>query len=146
MGAFHHATRPLRMDFVRDFVGGSCEGGNALSRFVGTAEKAGAQRDMWQREFLNQEGPSAFSDAHLRGRVPLPSMDANNFLFPQDPRTTQFPQANRIDQFKEFEDVWDALPQGMTDWLLMCCGSSGCLWLKTKSNMAIPSCSSRIQL
>ena len=41
-------------------------------------------------------------------------MDANNFLFPQDPRTTQFPQANRIDQFKEFEDVWDALPQGMT--------------------------------
>merc|ERR1712137_1358897 len=111
MGAFHHATRPLRMDFVRDFVGGSCEGGNALSRFVGTAEKAGAQRDMWQREFLNQEGPSAFSDAHLRGQVPLPSMDANNFLFPQDPRTTQFPQANRIDQFKEFEDVWDALPQ-----------------------------------
>ena len=33
------------MDFVRDFVtGGSCDGGNALSQFVNTADKTGAQR------------------------------------------------------------------------------------------------------
>jgi|ERR1712130_138530 len=115
MGAFHPVPFSRVMDFVRDFVGGSCEGGNALSRFVGAAEKAGAQRDMWQREFLNQEGPSAFSDAHLRGQVPLPSMDANNFLFPQDPRTAQFPQTHQPDHFKEFDDIWDALPQEQYD-------------------------------
>lgn len=32
------------MDFVRDFVGGSCEGGNSLSQFVNKTDRAGSQR------------------------------------------------------------------------------------------------------